>query len=579
MRFNVRTILASTALCATAVLGACSGDDDSNSPQAVPPTNVVATATSSSSVTVTFTAAQGATGYLIERATGSDGEFRRVTSSPISATTFTDVNLTPASTYRYRVASVRGTETSAFTAATQVSTLGIGNAIGTLTGNITANRTLFRDTLYQLNGYVKVQSGATLTIQPGTRILGGNAGGVGGALFIYQGAKLIADGTRELPIVFTSSRADGSRAPGDWGGIVIVGRAATNRTSAPVLIEAPAETQVQYNNGTDDNDDSGTLRYVRVEFAGFAVSADNELNSLSLYALGRNTDFEYVQTLAGLDDAFEWFGGTMDGRYLVSYETQDDHFDFSEGYRGRNQFMIALQTTTLTPNPGGSAGGPATDPQIFEGDGCNGAGCVAGFSSTPFTMPVFANFTVIGRGTGGPAGGGNGLFLRRGVAGTFVNGIVARMPNRAITVIDTATSNRIATDSLSLRNLFLVENAANFDPVGADTVSTGTRRFGQAARFAGRGVDTATTGTTTLSLFTTLFPTGGDPTGVSLNFTPAAGAPAEVRTGGLTSFPAPLAGRMNSFFGGALFATSYRGAVNPDGSNQWYTGWTLYDRN
>src|SRR5262245_61753181 len=262
-----------------------------------------------------------------------------------------------------------------------------------LTNSIAANRTLFADTVYTLRGYVKVQSGAVLTIQAGTRIVGDTAT-TGSSLWILRGAQINAVGTANAPIVFTSQRSPGNRKPGDWGGIVIVGNGIINRNAPTINTEGGAVGQSEnYAGGTNNSDNSGTLRYVRIEFAGFDISngAGQELNSLSMYAVGRGTTLEYVQALAGLDDAFEWWGGAVDGRYLVSYETGDDHFDWTEGYVGRNQFLIALQSTRLPP--AADAGTLGSDPRGFEGDGCQGdlAGCTLSTTgvSTPYSNPVF----------------------------------------------------------------------------------------------------------------------------------------------------------------------------------------------
>jgi hypothetical protein len=255
----------------------------------------------------------------------------------------------------------------------------------------------------------------------------------------------------------------------------------------------------------------------------------------------------------------------------VSYEAGDDHFDTSEGYRGRNQFVIGLQTFVPTTNSSGSAGGAATDPSFFEADGCAGNGCPSTFASTPYSMPVFANFTIVGPGPGVlPTGGGYGLVLRRGTGGTWVNGIVARVSNRAINVRDAFTDTLLTRDSLSLRSIFLAENTANFDPAGSGA-------FGLVTRFAGAGVDTAAAGTTATSLFVGVPAIGTIPTS-ALNWTPASAAPAAVRTGGLATFGAPLVGRMAGYFGGTLGGTSYRGAADPAGTNRWWEGWTLYAR-
>ena len=199
---------------------------------------------------------------------------------------------------------------------------------------------------------------------------------------MLRGARIVANGTAQNPIVFTSQRAAPNRRPGDWGGIVIVGRGIINRTGATILTEGPAGVSENYAGGTDNNDNSGTLRYVRIEFAGYDVSSGQgqELNSLSMYAVGRGTTLEYVQSMAGLDDSFEWWGGAVDGRYLVSYESGDDHFDWTEGYRGRNQFLVAYQSTRLTPRTG--TGVLGSDPRGFEGDGCDPAVAGCALSAT-----------------------------------------------------------------------------------------------------------------------------------------------------------------------------------------------------
>src|SRR5688572_16789016 len=242
---------------------------------------------------------------------------------------------------------------------------------GTVNADITTDRTFFAETTYTISGYVKVTSGATLTIQPGTRILG-DTDVPGSSLWILRGASLVAEGTAQEPIVFTSERGAGARRPGDWGGIVMVGNGVINRTVNPVNTEGGASGEAEnYAGGTDNADNSGSLRYVRIEFAGFDISngGGQELNSLSMYAVGSGTRLEYVQTLAGLDDAFEWWGGAVDSRYLISTETGDDHFDWTEGFRGRNQFLIGYQSTRLTPAAGSGTFG--SDPRGIEADGCD----------------------------------------------------------------------------------------------------------------------------------------------------------------------------------------------------------------
>ncbi len=449
----------------------------------------------------------------------------------------------------------------------------------TLSGAITINRTLSKDTVYTLSGYVTVGNNATLTIPAGTKIVGDTLV-AGSALYILRGARIVANGTAVAPIVFTSARAPGNRKPGDWGGLIIVGNARNNR-SGSVIVEGSGSGPgagtggIVYTGGTDDNDNSGLLRYVRVEFAGYAVATNEELNSFSLAAVGRGTTMEYLQSMAGLDDSFEWWGGTVDGKYLVSYESGDDHFDTSEGFSGRVQFLIGLQTLVIQPLPG--TGSPSTDPQGFEVDGCNGAGCTAppggnaqssGATTGLFTMNTFANFTLIGTGPGVvPANQGIGAVLRRGTGGTYINGVFGRWPTRALTIRDSTSNNRLSVDSLTISNIYAVENGANTDPGPTD--------FGTQAAIGAR-IDSAAAGVKASSVLGAGFPDIGTvPTTANLNWQPAAGSP--LATGGLNSFAATpkILARAGSF----IVPTAYRGAVDPAAGTKWYAGWTVYYRN
>ena len=573
MRFETSTLLPATAFL-LATLAACS-DSDPTSPQAATPGNVVATSMSSTSIRVTFDAAPGATRYIIERAPAA-GSFA-VVGSPASSP-FDDTGLAAATPYRYRVASVRGSDTSAFSAERSAATAAAGAAgSDTLSGTIVANRRLDRDTVYVLRGFVKVANGATLTIESGTKIVG--ASDVpGSALFVLRGARIDAQGTADAPIVFTSAKAPGTRRPGDWGGLLLIGNSCINRTGAVILegsnanIENGGAPGIDYGGNTalpcpaaNDTDNSGTLAYVRVEFAGFAVANAQELNSFTMAAVGSGTTMHHLQSMSGLDDAFEWFGGSVNAKYLVSYESGDDHFDASEGYVGKNQFLIALQTGLLDPAPG--TGGIGDDPHGFEIDGCNGSGCVApaganAQSSHRYNMPVFANFTMVGTGdiANTSTSGGLGMHVRRGTGGTFVNGIVARYPRRGIRLTDSTTFNREAADSLVISNILLAENAAgNFDD---DSVRT---------RLGAAGLEESAA--TAASLFTALPPVGVSPTGAAqLDWTPLAGSPAA--TGGMSTFAGLIAARA----GTTITPTSYRGAADPAGA-KWWAGWTTYVRN
>jgi hypothetical protein len=342
-----------------------------------------------------------------------------------------------------------------------------------------------------------------------------------------------------------------------------VGNGIINRAD-PILLEGTntggTNTAVTYSGGTNNADDSGELRYVRVEFAGFGPAPDQELNSFTFAALGSGTRLSYLQSMGGLDDSYEWFGGAVDAHHLVSYEAGDDHFDASEGFSGRNQFLIAYQDTIIPPRNG--AGNTSSDPQGIENDGCNGANCVNGFNSQPYTLPLFANFTLVGlRNTpvSIPAAGGRGMVLRRGTGGFYVNGIVARWPV-AVSIRDAATNDRITAGDLQVKSLLSAENATLFE-AGADRYSVDP---------AANGIESSAA--TTASLFTAFPAPTAAHTAASFDWTPAAGSPAA--TGGLATFTGALLAKA----GTAVTGTSYRGAADPAGA-KWWAGWTVYARN
>ena len=553
---------------------ACSDDDDPTGVSLSAPTGLAATPASLTSIDLAWNAVTGATGYLLQRADpATPGTFNTIGGGVLAATNYTD-NVNAGDTYGYRVAAVSGSDTSAFSAAISAAT-----NLATLSGNITTSMTLTANTVWKLSGYVKVQNGATLTIEPGTRIIGDTAV-LGSSLWILRGAKIVANGTAAAPIVFTSARSAGNRKAGDWGGIIIIGNGQINRTGVGILTEGGAAGEaVDYSGGTAAgtlNDSSGVLRYVRIEFAGFDVSngGGQELNALSMYAVGRKTVLEYVQALMGLDDGFEWWGGGVDGRYLISYEMGDDHFDWSEGYQGRNQFLISFQSTRNPVVPG--VGGPGSDPRGFEGDGCDpgvsGCSLTDNSASTPYSMPVFANFTMIGPGTtiaGYPTNSAGGVW-RRGTGGTFMNGIIARYRGVGISITDRWTDSLFIAsngrDSLQISNILVTQSAQPFDSVHTPG---GTSGFAISTNWPAPRLATMQTFPVTVLADTLL---GFNLTGATLDFTPKAGSPA---TAGGGTLPAA---RVGGFFGGTMANTAYLGAGEPGGA-KWWTGWTLYATN
>jgi hypothetical protein len=581
-----------TAACGFAALfaSACLGDSSVTAPTApVPITGFTAVTVNSSSVTYTFTSVTGDGSYLVERAEGATGAF--VTDSTITAAIFaapitvTRTGLKAATTYRFRVTSQRGTASSAPSAETLVTTLALGNASADVANDITANRTFYADTVYTLRGFIHVANGATLTIQPGTKIQGDYAT-LGSSLWVLRGAKIQAVGTADLPIVFTSSRAAGQRQPGDWGGLLLVGNAPTNR-GGTVTVEGSGASgtaftsgtnyAVTYTGGTIASDNSGTLAYVRVEFAGYSTVVDQGFNAFTFAAVGSGTKVSYVEAIAGLNDSFKFFGGSVDLDHVVAFESADDMFDMTEGFSGRLQYLIGYNSVPLVGRAG--AGFASTDVQGIESDGCTGAGCAVGFASTPYTVPLVANFTLIGCGSTScsGAGGGYGLMLRRGTGGYFVNGLLARWARGGVSLRDSLTYVRagqtivpdLASTDLLVSNSYFVETPSVFQPATAVGAAVGQYAFDLPLN----SLSLLPASTTASSLFAQLPATGATPTSIAaFDFTPAANV--SLSAGALVSFP----GKLASKGGSVVTGTTYVGAVAPGGT-KWWQGWSTYARN
>ncbi len=259
-------------------------------------------------------------------------------------------------------------------------------------GNLLGNHTWYSDTIYRVNGFVRVgkdeprgdgtfdNASGTLTIEPGTLIIGDKESK--GTLIVQRGSKIFADGTADNPIVMTSEAPIGQRLPGDWGGLVVCGRV-TNNQGPNVQLEGGYGGWHGGNVALDDvSESSGVIRYVRIEYAGIPINPNEEVNTLTMGSVGKGTIIEYVQASYGLDDAFEWFGGSVDCKYLISYRCLDDDLDVDFGYSGFVQFALVIRDPSLADQSGSNG---------FEVDN-NGQGS----AQQPFTSGSFANITVIG---------------------------------------------------------------------------------------------------------------------------------------------------------------------------------------
>ncbi len=235
---------------------------------------------------------------------------------------------------------------------------------------------LTADKVYYLDGWVYVKSGATITIEAGTVIRGSKANK--GALIIEKGAKIMAEGTMENPIVFTSNQDAGSRSYGDWGGVIVLGKATVNKVD-PIIEGGPTSTY----GGSDDADNSGILKYVRIEFPGVAFMPDKEINGLTMGAVGSGTTIDYIQVSYSGDDSYEWFGGAVNVKHLIAFRGWDDDWDTDYGYHGMVQFCVTLRDPAIA-DPGSGSNG-------FESD--NDA---TGSTDAPLTSVVFSNISCFG---------------------------------------------------------------------------------------------------------------------------------------------------------------------------------------
>lgn len=335
------------------------------------------------------------------------------------------------------------------------------------------NRTLNADTCYYLKGCVTVHNG-TLNIPAGTRIFGidniVSGTNFPGTLIIDTTGYIIANGTSSNPIIFTSGKPVNSRLAGDWGGIVIAGNAPANQNcnGTAFTIEGPC-TPI-FAGGTNAADSSGSLTYVQIHYAGRAVQLNNELNSLTMAAVGSKTQIHHIQVTNALDDAFEWFGGTVNCHHLIAYNTKDDDFDTDFGYRGKVQFALALRLDTAAHDISKSHGIESDN----NNDGASDYTC-----GTYKTSPIFSNVTLIGPKFCGVSTVNSefeaAIQIRRNSRNSVYNSIVAgwnqglrvddRNPNPVTAGFDPTAANTL-NDLLS----FSYNTFAN---TGTPTLSTG----------------------------------------------------------------------------------------------------------
>ncbi len=321
--------------------------------------------------------------------------------------------------------------------------------VTTVSADITSNTTW--SGVVKLMNKVYVKNNATLTIAPGTIIRGDKL--TQGTLIITRGAKILADGTAANPIIFTSNEAVGTRSEGDWGGLVLLGLAKNNQPGGVANIEGIVPTTDSQYGGNFDNDYSGILRYVRIEFAGIALEPNKEINGVTFGSVGNQTIVDYVQVSFSGDDSFEWFGGTVNCKHLIAYRGIDDDFDTDFGYRGKVQFFLSIRDKDMSDAAG--------DSNCFESD--NDA---AGSTAQPKTAPIFSNGTIVG-----PKGNGTTALpvgekfeksfrLRRNTATSVFNTLTTGW-EKGLSIEGTAVVNNVNGDTLVFGHNTLTNYAAN----------------------------------------------------------------------------------------------------------------------
>ncbi|SHF99341.1 hypothetical protein [Pedobacter caeni] len=269
--------------------------------------------------------------------------------------------------------------------------------VQTVSGSITTNTTWDNSKVWEVSGVLTVKDGATLTIEAGTYIKStvNTVDVPNGIIVVQKGGKISAIGTAENPIVFTSryklGDATKAPAPGDFGGIILLGKAHVN--TGTKYIEGLTGTEYSFG-GDIENDNSGTIKYARIEYAGFNLTTDNEVNGLTCGGVGNQTTLDYIEVNYGRDDSFEFFGGSVNASHLVSKAADDDNFDFDNGYNGSITFAVAIADKNSTH----SLSGGNSDSNGIESDN-NSVAESPTFSLLPRTRPVLSNISIIGTST------------------------------------------------------------------------------------------------------------------------------------------------------------------------------------
>jgi hypothetical protein len=441
-------------------------------------------------------------------------------------------------------------------------TLDLGD--GTTAYEIRSDLTLTYPNTYNLKGFVYVVAGAKITIEPGVIIKGDKASK--GTLIIERGGQIIAQGTKELPIVFTSAQPAGQRKPGDWGGIILLGDAPNNMGEQ--TIEGGVRSK---HGGLNPNANSGILSYVRVEFAGVEYSTDNEINGITFGSVGSGTKVDHLQVSYSGDDSFEWFGGTVNANYLIAFRGWDDDFDTDNGFSGKIQFAFSLRDPKVADKSASNG---------FESD--NNAN---GSATEPYTSAVFANISLFGPVSnpasysnsevteGSPSGGPRfqaGLHLRRNSQLSIFNSLIATFPIGLIIENDkSSTTQTWATEGkLNVTNCVIAGAVKNFQDKQYWVDDTQFDSAANSGAFADSYFNRTGGGNRTFSTVSDL-KLSGNPLNLS-NPVVFPNSDSPLASGAVWT---------NAKVSSGFEKVSYIGAFGPSetATNNWTTGWTNFD--
>jgi hypothetical protein len=435
--------------------------------------------------------------------------------------------------------------------------LGAGIFSG-FTGTYLLNGPMFMG--QDISGNAAVTGGPTLTIPPGTLVQG--KGGVPPAmLVIRRGAKINAAGTLAQPIVFTSAKAVGTRASGDWGGVIINGNSQVNDTGGGAAVPTGEGGSGRYGAIPPIlTDNSGVMTYCRIEFAGHIFTSDDELNGLALQGVGSGTTIHHLQIHRNSDDGIEFFGGTVNVTHLVVTGCEDDSIDWTGGWAGTLQFAVAQQYTDFADN------GIEAD-----GNGTNNA-------ATPFSHPTLANITLIGSRNGSTTSSNQGVLLRQGTRGNIYHSIVANFRVVGLDIDQASTFNGGYSgappyDETTLNGNLTVERSLFFQngPTGAEhfptsiegsepiTVSAFNDHITASATYADNAVVVVNP--------------------LTANFTNQSAPDFKAAAGGAAVTGVTWAGPVAPVNGYTFVQTTYIGAMDHQAGNDWTVGWTAYPQN